>query len=160
MSEQMRKVGVVVLVIVSVLCAIGFACMVGTIMHGGSQAIVAGPDKAVMPSASGWIVTVLLGLGTLLGGRWAGWLATAAKVVPVISQVAGLTRIQPDSPNEQVIPPAPPSPPNSHEALLSALLTTLEIDAGRSVKSSGSHSLGGGTITWSVEFIPATEGGT
>lgn len=154
MSEQMRKVGVVVLVALSVLCAVGFACMVGTILHGGSQAIVAGPDKAVMPSASGWIVTVLLGLGTILGGRWAGWLATAAKVVPVISQVAGLTtRIQPDSPNEQAIKPVP----NSHEALLSALLTTLEIDAGRSVKSSGSHSLGGGTITWSVEFVPATE---
>jgi len=153
MSEQMRRIGVVVLVIVSVLCAIGFACMVGTIMHGGSQAIVAGPDKAVMPSASGWIVTVLLGLGTLLGGRWAGWLATAAKMVPVISQVSEIaTRIKPDASGNAV-------QPNPHEALLSALLTTLEIDAGRSVKSSGSHSLGGGTITWSVEFVPATEGG-
>lgn len=170
MTTNMRRVLIGSLIVFSLVCAAGFACMLGSILHAGSQAVASGPETATFPSSTGWIATVLMLVGTWLGGSWAKWLAMAAKAVPVVtgviervqtgtqSEVAQLKRqgIEAEvSPNRARTPDTPtPSPVNSHETLLSALLTTLEITSGEHVHSEGKHSLGGGTISWAVDFVP------
>ncbi len=90
MTRTQRNWTVGILVVVSVGCAMGFAVLLGQFIHTGQRVVSAG---GAPPSATGWIALCLTALGSVLGGRWAQWLARVAEFAPMvqttISQIRG-----------------------------------------------------------------------
>jgi hypothetical protein len=129
-------------VIVSVLSA---ACLVSVMVAAwlisglvpASQAAMATGEPLAASSAT-WFTLIASLFGVPLTGGAAGLVAWLMKAAPVISPKIG----------EAV---------GQHQAVLTAILSALQIASGKPAISEGTATLNGGTLAWSFKFVP-TEG--
>lgn len=149
MSATQRNLVVWLLVILSIVCGICFALLLGSFLHTGQQAVGAfsGVGTApAAPSAGGYVALVLTALGTWLGGSWAKWFAMAANAAPTVEKIAsaipqlqGLTAKIKASPLSSIV----------------SLVETLDIGGNNAVTSKGEHAIPGGKVEWTIVFTPA-----
>lgn len=110
-----------------------FACLASGLLHASQVAMATGDPVTASPFT--WITLVASLFGIPVTGGAAAIVAWLMKAAPIISPNLG----------EAV---------GQHQAVLTAILSALQVASGKEALSEGKATLNGGTLTWSFSFTP------
>lgn len=109
------------------------AYLVSGLVHAGQAAMATGAPVEASPGT--WVTLVLSLFGVPVSGGAAAIVAWLMKAAPVVSPQLG----------EMV---------GQHQAVLTAILSGLQIAGGQPAESKGEATLNGGRLVWSFTFTP------